>query len=185
MYCSVAFSFQSETKPVKKCRVYKTNGIPVKHGDIVEVVKHGKPMLGVVNRVFEADAYKYRFINRLSVERKLHTNTVKALVRKRFNEFKDIKMGKKSKRLKRKVTHWLGDDYLREILKWICLGNMYGTSDKLLKVRYKHCFVLIAVADDGSYVIQGVSVNKPEDYEGYKWKVSQKARDYFEELINQ
>lgn len=65
----------------------------------------------VVNNVFEKDEFNYSERQRININKKLHMNTVRAAIRKRFNEFKDIQIQtkrKKGKQLDKKVIKILG-----------------------------------------------------------------------------
>lgn len=182
MYCSVAFSFHTGRKPYKKNHVYKTDIKTLKRGDILEVPLNGSVEFGVVYNVFEKDEYNFYDMERQDVSKKLHTNTVKAAIRKRFNEYKGVRVRterKKGARLERKLIRILGPEYQKRILKYICLGNMYQQRTGITIVCYANNFIELIKDKHGNYII--LNFNKTDDFLR-KWITPYKLKDYYEEL---
>lgn len=93
---------------MKRKFVYAAEHVSVKRGDIVEVDYQGIPYLAVVHHVLEQDLHNFLNLKRKPINKKVHTNTVKAAVRKRFNQYKEIHVNtrkKKGRKLERKLLH--------------------------------------------------------------------------------
>lgn len=186
MFCSVSFSFHSNRKPLRKNLVYKVEGISLKSGDIVEVDYKGIPHIVVVKHVFETDDYNYQEMVRININKKLHTNTVNAAIRKRFNEFKDIRVQTervKGKRLEKRIIKILGEDYRRRILKYICLGNIQFENDVFIGFNYANNLVILSKNKHGQYIIVGFQKYKQSDFKA-KWYTPKKVKDYYDRLYN-
>lgn len=170
---------------MKRCLVYTFEGIPVKSGDIVEVDYQGVLHTAVVKSVFETDDWNRFDLVRIPITRKLHTNTAKAAVRKRFNEFKDIRIRterKTGRKFEKKVIGILGEDYQRRILKYVCLGNLFNDEEDHIRFIYANNSVLLKKDKHGHYII--IDFDKSADFNKC-WIMPQKFKDYYDQLYLQ
>lgn len=185
MNCSVSFSFHSNRKPMKRKFVYAAEHVSVKRGDIVEVDYQGIPYLAGVHHVFEQDLHNFLNLKRKPINKKLHTNTVKAAVRKRFNQYKEIYVNtrkKKGRKLERKLFHQFGEDYHRQILKYVCLGNIiFETPDSIFFLYADH---LVLLKKDPNKPPCLLAVQTVENY--YKpWLTPDKLKAYVDQLYDE
>lgn len=182
MYCSVTFSFHNHRKPMKRKFVYAAEHVSVKRGDLVEVDYQGTLYTAVVNHVFEQDLHNFRNLKRKPIVRQIHTNTAKAAVRKRFNQYKAMHVNtrkKKGRKLERKLLLQYGENYHRQIIKYICLGNILVDTPDSIFFLYANHTVLLKKALDENYVIQAVQTL---DEFHNPWLTPDKFKDYVDQL---
>ena len=161
-------------------------GVSLKNGDIVDVSYQGVSYTAVVNSVFEKDEFNYHELLRLNINKKPHTNTVRAVIRKWFNEFKDIRIQterKKGKQLNKRVIKVLGEDYQRRILKYICLGNIHYKNDKVIGFIYANNIISLKKDKQGDYIITNFEKRKQSEFK-QKWFTPEKYKDYYDNLFN-
>lgn len=184
MYCTVALSFQSELKPLKSPLVYKVGIHNVRTNDVVEVSYRGKLTYGVVGGVYSRDTFNHNGMHRMEIERILHTNTVYAAVRRRFNMFKDFKINhqrKTGQRIIKLIEKNHGVEFRHKVMKYVCLGNMKVEKDGHITIWHANQR-LSFLEKNGEYVLVGY-----ERYKEFKntWRTSLKAENYFIKLYDE
>lgn len=185
MYCTVALSFQSDVKPIKVLLTYKIGEHNVKVNDVVEVLHQHKVVYGVISALVENDTRNLKQLERFTIDRILHTNSIYALVRRRFNAFKDFEYNHratKRKRLIRKLKKEYGDDYRRKVMKYVCLGNHTEKRGGDLTVWHNNHRLIFRENDRGNYHI--VSLELVADFKSV-WRTSAKAENYFNKLYEE
>lgn len=138
MYTSICWSITDGVKPRKNYFTYKTDIKTFVHGDVVLLENSlGDPIMGVFVRYLEKDQNP-KNLKRINVIKKVHTNTLKAHLRKRYNEFKDFQLPnsetKRIKRIKEAAKLFKSEDegYLYwKIMRIICFGNRINSKDGL------------------------------------------------------
>lgn len=186
MYCSVARSFHNEVAPTKRAYVYKCDAIKnLKRGDVVEVETKYGIKYGVVSRVFEEDLYNFRGLFRTNVVKKVHTNTVKAAIRRRFEEYKDIKVYtefKKGRLADQSLKQYFGENYHYKMLKALCLGSILDVKEdkRWIHICYKNfIFIVRKYKEPGmGYALNGLRILDVEK----KWITPIKAKEEFNKL---
>lgn len=184
MYCTVALSFQSERKPIKKVLTYKVGEHNVKVNDVVEVSFRNKLRYGVVSGVYSEDTYNPKEMYRLEIERVLHTNTVYAAVRRRFNMFKGLENSTRKSNMREfeSLQKQYGDDYLCKIMKHVCLGNMVEENDGTITIWHADQRLTFVKTKGGKLVLV-----LRETHKQFKtaWRTSLKAQNYFNKLFEE
>ena len=92
MYALISWSITDGDKPRKNYFTYKTDIKNLQKGDVVLLEhKDNDVKMGVFVRYLEED-YNPHDLKRVNIIKKVHTNTLKAHLRKRYNEFKDFEL---------------------------------------------------------------------------------------------
>lgn len=184
MYCTVALSFQSERKPIRTLLAYKVGEHNVRTNDVVEVLYQGELRRGVVGALFANDPFNPKELPRIEIERVLHTNTIYAAVRRRFNMFKDYdaRSRQSSKRAIKAIKLVHGEDYAVKIMKYVCLGSMVVEKDGLISIWHANQQLIFMREESGKlYLIEY------RRYRSFKstWRTSLKAQSYFNKLFEE
>ena len=183
MYCTVALSFQSERKPIKALLLYKVGEHNVKPNDVVEVSFGGNLTRGVVSRLYANDSYNPKELERIEIERVLHTNTIYAMVRRRFNMFKDYdaRSRRSSKRAIKAMKAVHGDNYAVKLMKYACLGSMIEEKDGTVSIRHTNQILTFLRDESGKFIL--ISYRCFRSFKS-AWRTSVKAENYFNKLFD-
>jgi len=167
VYALVCWSLTDNVKPRKNFFTYKTELKNLKKGDAVflETIT-GEERMGVFVKYLEKDSNPGN-LKRIDILKKVHTNTLKARIRKRYEEFKNYKLPTYSKAQKKRLKSWIkriqqhlnitnetlknNQHYLHwKIMRVICFGNRVNLLDgKVAIFYYKNKAVRLHATDNG------------------------------------
>lgn len=143
MYALVCWSITDGIKPRSHFFTYKVELKNLGKGDVVLLENtNGEDRMGVFLTYMEKDFNPQR-LRRVKILKKVHTNTIKAHLRKRYNEFKGFQLPttKKAKRNRRNEAKVLfnseDESYLYwKIMRIICFGNRINSNDGITASFY-------------------------------------------------
>lgn len=184
MYCTVARSFQNPVEPYKNGHVFKCDNVKnLKPGDVVEVETKNGIELGVISKFFEEDNFNYHGLFRTNVVKKVHANTIKAAVRRRFESYSDISLpvkDSKAKEIMKGLVKRYGMDYRYHVLLALTLGNICKPVNGNLRIVYDDIVYFVREGKNKTVLVSFYAARKE-----YKWVNATKGVEEFNKLYQE